>query len=224
MPLLSIIVPVYNEGKTIKQILEKIDSVPVEKEIIVVDDASTDDTGKILRTIKTYNLKVIHHISNRGKGAAVMTGISNAKGDFITIQDADLEYDPQDYPKLLEAMYQKNADIVLGVRFTKGYHGLFVPKFGNRLVTMLLDFLFNVRLNDSLTCYKLFRPATFDKLKIMGQAFDMDIEIVIKAIKQKMSIVEVPISYHPRSYLEGKKIRWKDGLHIIVTILRYKFC
>src|SRR3989338_10772611 len=137
MPLLSVIVPVYNEAKTIRQILEKINSVDIDKEIIVVDDGSCDGTEKVLRDIKYNNLKIIHHSSNRGKGAAFLTGLSHAQGEYIIIQDADLEYDPNDYLKLMEAMKENNADIVLGARFKKGYRGLFIHRFGNRLITGL---------------------------------------------------------------------------------------
>lgn len=223
MPQLSVIVPVYNEAKTIRQILEKISSVPIDKEIIVVNDGSNDGTEKILRDIKYNNLKIIHHSSNRGKGGACLTGLSCAQGEFIIIQDADLEYDPNDYLKLMQALKENNADIVLGARFKAGYHGLFIHKLGNRLLTGLLNLLFNVRLNDCFTCYKLFRRDTINKFNLCEQSFTIETEIVAKAAKKGLRILEVPVSYHPRGYSEGKKIRCKDGIRAIRTIIKYRF-
>lgn len=223
MPLLSVIVPVYNEVKTIRQILEKINSVDIDKEIIVIDDGSYDGTEKILRDVKYNNLKIIYHSSNRGKGAAFLTGLFHADGEFIIIQDADLEYNPNDYLKLMQAMKEYNADIVLGARFKKGYQGLFIHRFGNRLLTGLLNLLFNVRLNDCFTCYKLFRSDTINMLNLKEQSFTIEIEIVAKAAKNGFHIVEIPISYNPRTYSEGKKIRCKDGIRAIVTIFKYRF-
>ena len=155
MPLLSVILPVYNEAKSIRQILEKINSVNIDKEVIVVDDGSSDGTDRILNEIKFDNLKIIHHTSNRGKGAAFLTGISHATGEYVIIQDADLEYDPDDYLKLIAAMKDGNADIVFGARFTKGYHGLLMPRLGNRFLTSLMNALFNAQINDCYTCYKI---------------------------------------------------------------------
>ncbi|MDD4899095.1 MAG: glycosyltransferase family 2 protein [Candidatus Omnitrophica bacterium] len=223
MPLLSVIVPVYNEANTIKTILEKIEGIALDKEIIVVDDGSIDDSRNILRQLKYDNLKVIHHSSNRGKGSAVATGLSQASGEFVIIQDADLEYDPQDYLRLLEKIKENSADIILGARFTKGYHGLLVPRIGNRLVTGLMNLLFLQNLNDCLTCYKLFRGQTVSGLHLTARGFDIEIEIIAKAIKKHLRIDEVPISYLPRSYKEGKKIRWKDGIWAMLSIIKYRF-
>lgn len=223
MPLLSVIVPVYNEAKTIRQILEKIDSVNIDKEIIVVDDGSWDETGKILRDIRFDNLKIIYHSSNRGKGAAFLTGLANASGEFVIVQDADLEYDPADYIKLIEEIKKDNTDIVLGVRFTERYHGLLIPRLGNRFLTRFLNFLFDVQLNDFLTCYKLVSKDILDKLELKSQGFNIELEIVSKAIKRKLKIKQVPISYRPRTYKEGKKIRWLDGICLIGNIIKYRF-
>ena len=223
MPLLSVIVPVYNEAGTIRQILEKINAVKIDKEIIVVDDGSSDGTEKILRDIKYNNLKIIHHSSNRGKGAAFLTGLFHAQGDFVIIQDADLEYEPNDYLKLMEVIKENNADIVLGARFKKGYRGLFIHRFGNRFLTGLLNLLFNVKLNDCFTCYKLFRRDTINLLNLEEQSFTIETEIVAKAAKKGLSIIEVPISYYPRPYSEGKKIRCKDGIRAIRSIIKYRF-
>lgn len=221
MPQLSVIVPVYNESKTIQQILEKIQSVGIDKEIIVVDDGSIDDTSSILRDIKYDNLKIIHHTGNRGKGAAFLTGLSHATGDFVIIQDADLEYEPGDYLKLLAVIKKDNIDIVLGARFMKGYKGLLIHRLGNRFLTVLMNFFFNARLNDCFTCYKLFRRETIKNLNLKAQGFDIEIEIIAKALKKKLRIAEEFITYHPRSYAEGKKIRCKDGLRAALSILKY---
>lgn len=224
MPLLSVIMPVYNEAGTIRQILDKINSVPVDKEIIAVNDGSSDDTERILRDIQQVNnLKVIHHSSNRGKGAAFLTGLLHASGDLIIIQDADLEYDPNDYLKLIEAMQKNNADIVLGVRFKEGYHGLLIHRLGNRLLTGLINFLFGLKINDCFTCYKLFRRAAIGKLNLKEQSFTIETEIVAKAAKNRLNLIEVPVSYCPRSYCEGKKIRCKDGFRAVLSIIKYRF-
>lgn len=223
MPLISVILPVYNETNTIKQILEKINSVSIDKEIIVVDDGSSDGTDRILNEIKFNNLRVIHHTSNRGKGAAFLTGLAHAQGEYVIVQDADLEYDPADYLKLFDAIKDDKADIILGARFTKGYNGLLMPRLGNRFLTALINILFKARLNDCFTCYKLAHRQTFNTMGLKSTKFDMEIEIVAKALKNKLRLVEIPISYHPRNYSEGKKIRWGDGMHAILAILKYRF-
>jgi len=223
MTLLSIIVPVYNEAGTIKQILEKINALDIEKEIIVVDDGSCDGTDRVLRDINYDNLRVIHHTSNRGKGAAFLTGLANASGEFVIVQDADLEYDPADYIKLIEEIKKDDTDIVLGVRFTEGYHGLLIPRLGNRFLTSFLNFLFGTRLNDFLTCYKLASKDLLDKLGLKSQGFNIELEIVSKVIKRKLKIKQVPISYRPRTYKEGKKIRWLDGMYLMGNIIKYRF-
>lgn len=223
MPLLSVIVPVYNEAKTIRQILEKINAVPIDKEIIAVNDGSADGTEKILNEIKYNNLKVIHHSSNRGKGAAFLTGLAHAQGEYVIIQDADLEYDPNDYLKLMQALKVYKADIVLGARFKEGYHGLLIHKLGNRLLTALLNSFFGLKLNDCFTCYKLFLRDNISFFNLHEQDFTIEIEIIAKAAKRSLKILEVPVSYHPRSYSEGKKIRCKDGLRAIEAIFKYRF-
>lgn len=223
MPLLSVIIPAYNEAKTIKQILEKIESVNIDKEVIVVDNGSTDGTDKILREVKYYNLKVIHHTINRGKGGAFLTGLSQASGEFCIIQDADLEYDPNDYQKLMGIIKEDKADLVLGARFLGGHHGLFMHRLGNRFLTGLLNLLFKSNLNDYATCYKLAGRGTWDTLNLKATGFDMDVEIISNALKKKMRILEAPVSYHPRSYKEGKKIRWVDGLWTFFYMFKYRF-
>lgn len=223
MPLLSVIIPVYNESKTIKRILEKINSESTDKEIIVVDDSSTDDTARILREVKYNNLKVIHHTSNRGKGAAFLTGLSQVEGEFVIIQDADLEYDPNDYCRLLEEIKATNADIIFGKRFQKGYKGLFMHRLGNKTLTALLNLLFKSHIADYATCFKLARKNTFIELNLSAKGFDIDVEIVCRALKQNKRICEIPVSYNPRTYKEGKKIRWRDGLWAMFYMFKYRF-
>ena len=220
--MLSVIVPVYNEAKTIKQVVDKILAVPLDKEIIVVDDSSTDGTDKILRDLRYEHLKVIYHSSNRGKGAAVVTGISQAAGEYVIVQDGDLEYDPSDYLKLMEAMQKGAGDLILGSRFTDGYHGMKIPKAGNRFLTVLMNILFGVKLNDCFTCYKLMRRQDLLGLALGSSSFDIEIEIVAKVIKNKMRIAEVPISYNPRTYQEGKKIRILDGIWAVLRIFKFR--
>lgn len=223
MPLLSVIVPAYNEAQTIRQIIEKIAAVDIDKEIIAIDNGSTDETGKILRDLKINNLKVIHHTTNRGKGSAVLTGITHAKGDFLLIQDADLEYDPDDYPRLIDPLLNNKADMVLGARFVAGYHGLFLHRLGNRFLTSFLNFLFSVNLNDFATCYKVARRDIFRALDLKAAGFDIEVEIVCNALKHKLRLMEVPVSYYPRNYSEGKKIRWGDGIWVMFSMLKCRF-
>jgi len=221
--MLSVIIPVFNEEKTIEEIVNKVNNLPIEKEIIVVNDCSKDRTTAILSSISFNNLKVIHHVSKRGKGAAVRSGLENASGEFVIIQDADLEYDPNDYLKLLEAIKNQGVDIVLGARFTEGYHGIMLPKAGNRFLTGLMNKLFGVKLNDCFTCYKLMRRESILGLGLKSNSFDIEIEILAKAINKKMRISETPVSYNPRTYKEGKKIRVLDGFWAVVRILYFRF-
>ena len=223
MPRLSVIVPVYNEAGTIQAIIGKIQSLPLDKEIVVVDDGSSDDTGKLLRLMRQDGLKVIHHTTNRGKGAAVRTALSNATGELVIIQDADLEYDPSDYLKLLDAFTASQAGLVLGARFTKGYHGMLIPRLGNRVMTRFLNLMFGANLNDFFTCYKLMRRQDLLDMGLISNSFTLDTEIVAKSLKKDLKIVEVAVSYNPRSYSQGKKIRIVDGVKAILSIIRYRF-
>jgi len=221
--MLSVIIPAYNEEKTIEAIISQVNNLPIEKEIIVVNDCSKDHTAAILRSLSFNNLKVIYHVSKRGKGDAVRTGLENATGEFVIIQDADLEYDPNDYLKLLEAIKNQGVDIVLGARFTEGYHGILLPRAGNLFLTGLMNKMFGVKLNDCFTCYKLMRRESILELGLKSNSFDIEIEILAKAIKKRMCILEVPVSYNPRSYREGKKIKMCDGLWAIMRILQFRF-
>jgi glycosyltransferase involved in cell wall biosynthesis len=222
MPLLSVIIPAYNEAGTIRQILEKIQAVPIQKEIIVVDDGSTDATVAIVRCLQGPNLKIIHHTSNRGKGSAVATGLVHATGDYCIIQDADLEYDPNDYLKLLTVVQAGEADVALGARFTRGYRGLLVHRLGNRFLTGLINILFGARLNDCFSCYKLLRRETLQALALTSQGFDIEAEIIVKATRRHLRVKEIPVYYRPRQFCEGKKIRIKDGLWVAFEIIRMR--
>jgi len=223
MPLISVIVPVYNEEKTIRQIIEKVHAVNIDKEIIIVDNSSTDGTHQILRELHYDNLKIVYHSTNRGKGASFLTGLNNASGEYVIVQDADLEYDPNDYLGLFEATKDNKADVVLGARFLKGYHGLLMHRAGNRFLTFVLNSLFGVKLNDYATCYKLARRETFNSLGLQARSFDIEVEIICKALRKGLRIKEAHVSYHPRSYKEGKKIRINDAFQAIFAMLKYRF-
>lgn len=223
MPLISVIVPVYNEEKTLEKILNKIDSVKIDKEIIAVNDGSTDKSKDILEKLYIPSLRVISHPRNMGKGAAFKTGLKNAAGEVVIIQDADLEYEPQDYYKLIQPVVDNQTDLVLGVRFTKGYRGLFAHQLGNRFLTGCMNVLYGSHLSDTYTCYKVARREVFSKFSLQSNDFGIDQEIVAKALRAKLRISEMPISYHPRSYAQGKKIRYYDAFKVLIQMLRLRF-
>ena len=214
--MLSIIIPVYNKEKTIEEIISKVNSLPIEKEILVVNDCSKDRTAEVLRQLSFNNLKVIHHASTRGRGAAVRTGLDNASGEFVIVQEADLGYDPNDCLPLLEAVKSGKADIALGCRFAKGAKG-------SRLLAGLMNNLFGVKLNDCFSCYKLMRRESILGLGLKSGSFDIEIEILAKAIKKGMRILEMPVSYKPRSYKEGRKIKACDWFWAVMRILYFRF-
>jgi len=222
MPLLSVVIPAYNEDETAGKIIEKINSLDLDKEIIVVDDASTDRTADTLKGLNIAGLKVIYHSTNRGKGAAFITGLSQASGDLAIIQDADLEYDPADYFKLLDVIRQNPSCLVLGVRFNKGYKGLLLHQWGNKFLTATLNFLFGSSISDYATCYKLASRQTWKALDLRASRFDIDAEIICSALKKKIKIIEAPVSYAPRSYREGKKIRCKDAFWALFYMLKFR--
>lgn len=223
---LSVIIPCYNESSTIHTIIENVKQSPVEQiEIIVVDDASTDGTREILKKdIEPVVSKVIYHEINMGKGAALRSGFKEATGDIVVVQDADLEYDPKEYPVLMEPILSGKADVVFGSRFIgRGAHRVvyFWHMVGNRFLTLLSNMLTNLNLTDMETCYKMFRREIIQSIKIEENRFGFEPEITAKVAKKKCRIYEVGISYYGRTYEEGKKIGWKDGIWALYAILKY---
>lgn len=223
---LSIVIPCYNELKTIQSIVDAVRAAPVEsKEIIVVDDCSTDGTRDLLKqSIEPQVDKVVYHEVNQGKGAALRTGIKHATGDVVVIQDADLEYDPQEYPILIEPIAKGRADVVYGSRFMGGQaHRVvyFWHMIGNKFLTLLSNMLTNLNLTDMETCYKMFRRDVIQSITIEENRFGFEPEITAKIARGNFRIYEVGISYYGRTYAEGKKIGWKDGFRAIYAILKY---
>ncbi len=221
---LSIVVPVYNEEKTLRAILEKILAQPQEKEVILVDDGSTDGTREILKSLDHPKVRVFLHPENRGKGAALRTGFREAAGDIVIIQDADLEYNPDEYGVLVQPIEDGVADVVYGARFLGGPHRVlyFWHYCGNKLLTLITNVLFNINLNDMETCYKVFRREALQGVEIKSDRFGFEPEITAKMVKSGQRIYEVPISYFGRTYEEGKKITWRDGLAALYTLIRFR--
>ncbi len=229
---LSIIVPVYNEEKTIIKILNKLLKLRInlKKEIIIIDDGSKDNSKKIIETYlkKQKKNKEIEFKfktkENEGKGSAIKEGIKLAIGDIITIQDADLEYNPEDFKKLIKPIIEKKAKVVYGSRFLKKHKPMYKLYFlGNKFLTFLTKILYNSRITDMETCYKVFRNDIIKNIEIRANKFNFEPEITARILKQGIKIKEIPISYNPRSIAEGKKINWKDGLQAIWTLIYWKF-
>ncbi len=223
--LLSVIVPVYNEVKTIAEILGHVRSVEIPKEIIVVDDFSTDGTREILKQWEGKpDLKIAYHSRNMGKGAAVRTGLSMISGDVVVIQDADLEYDPRDWVRMLRPILEGKAKAVYGSRFLGEHKAMyFWHAVGNKFLTLLTNILFDSTLTDMETCYKMFTADIARSLDIKSNRWGIDPEITAKILRQGYRIYEVPISYSGREYWEGKKITWKDAFTVMLSLLRFRF-
>ena len=223
-PLLTVIIPVFNEAKTIEIIIDRVRQVDIAKEIIVVDDASKDDTVSILKRLDQTDLKILQHTHNKGKGAAIQTAIPEIQGEYVIIQDGDLEYDPQDYLKILKAAQSKNAQVVYGSRILSHSRMSYLRYWlGGRGVTWFTNLLFGTKLTDEPTCYKLFESNLFRSLDIRSTGFEFCPEVTAKVLQRKIPIEEVPISYDPRSIEEGKKIRWKDGFIALWVLIKYRF-
>ncbi|MDY7029871.1 MAG: glycosyltransferase family 2 protein [Spirochaetota bacterium] len=223
-PLLSIIIPVYNEEETVQEVVERVLDVPYRKEVIVVDDGSTDGTRQILSGLDAPEIKRVFHEKNYGKGRAIGTGLAHATGDILLIQDADLEYNPAEYPVLLQPIFEGRADVVYGSRFAgSGAHRVlyFWHYIGNRFLTLLSNMFTDLNLTDMETCYKVFTKKALEDITIEEPRFGFEPEITAKIAKKHLRIYEVPVSYYGRTYQEGKKIGWRDGVRAIWVIIKY---
>jgi glycosyltransferase involved in cell wall biosynthesis len=219
---------VYNERNTLVEILRRMRAVElpgaIEREIIVVDDGSDDGTRDVLKQLGDSTVRVVTHDKNRGKGAAVRTGFEHATGDYVLVQDADLEYDPEDWPKLLTPVLRGKARVVYGSRFTgERRNMLFVHWVGNRFLSLVTNVLYNTTLSDMETCYKLIDASLIASLPLRADRFDIEPEITAKILKRGVRIYEVPISYTGREFEEGKKITWRDGFSALWTLVKYRF-
>jgi glycosyltransferase involved in cell wall biosynthesis len=232
---LSVLVPVYNEERTLEEVVRRVCAVQLPKEIILVDDGSKDRSREILTRLKEQNerandplnqIKVFLQPENQGKGAAIKTAISHVTGDVVIVQDADLEYDPKDYPSLLEPIQDGSADVVYGTRFAGGgaHRVLFFwHSLGNRTLTLLSNMLTNLNLSDMEVGYKVFRAEVLKGIELKSHRFGFEPEITMKLAKKRCRFYEVPISYHGRTYEEGKKITWKDGIAALYYMIRFRF-
>ena len=223
---LSVIVPVFNERNTVAEIVRQMRAVdlPVEREIVIVDDGSGDGTRDVLSQLADSTVHVVLHPHNRGKGAAIRTGLAQVTGDLVLIQDADLEYDPDDWPKLLAPILKGRAEVVYGSRFTgERRNMLFLHWIGNRFLSLLTNVLYNTTLSDMETCYKLFDRELIDSIDLRSERFDFEPEITAKILRRGIRIYEVPISYSGREFDEGKKITWRDGVVAVTTLVKYRF-
>lgn len=242
---LSVIMPVYNERATLEEVVQRVRSVDLtinvtgdnpllqkpmtlEREIVIVDDGSTDGTREVLdrwRAALPPDMQIIYHEKNQGKGAALRTGFQNAAGDVFVVQDADLEYDPRDYVKLLEPLLEGRAPVVYGSRFLGGPRSAMslTHTLGNKFVTIVTNLLYGTSLSDMETCYKCFRRDVIDGMRLNSRTFEIEPELTAKILKRGYDIFEVPISYNGRTFHEGKKLDWRDGFIAVRTLLRYRF-
>lgn len=224
--LLSVIVPVFNERNTLTEIVRRMRAVelPVDREIIIVDDGSSDGGDKVMAALEDSTVRILRHEGNKGKGAAIRTGMAKARGDLLLIQDADLEYDPEDWPKLLAPLLRGKADVVYGSRFTGERKNMLVWHWiGNRVLSMVTNLLYNTTISDMETCYKLFDRKVLDGVVVQSDRFDFEPEITAKVLRRGYRIYEVPISYSGREFDEGKKITWRDGFGALRALVKYRF-
>jgi len=223
---LSVVIPVYNEKNTVLEVIRRVREVNLPKEIIIVDDFSGDGTREVLRGLPpSEDLTIIYHERNRGKGAALRTGFGAVRGEVVVVQDADLEYDPAEYPNLIGPILANKADVVFGSRFLSGPHRvlLFWHSVGNRILTTLSNMFTDLNLTDMETCYKVFRADILKRIVLREDRFGFEPEFTAKVARARCRIYEVPISYSGRDYSEGKKITWKDGIAAIYFIVKYRF-
>ena len=235
--VLSVVIPCYNERKTLHEILRRVRAVPIPKQIIIVDDCSKDGTRDILREMegKSDDLKIVYHEVNQGKGAALRTGFQHATGDLVIIQDADLEYDPSQYPQLIQPIVDGQADVVYGSRFSGESHRVlyFWHSMGNKFLTLLSNMFTNLNLTDMEVCYKVFRREIIQNIPLKSDRFGFEPEVTAKVARfmlkdedgtdRRCRIYEIPVSYHGRTYSEGKHIGWKDGFQALYCIVRYAY-
>ena len=223
---LTVIMPVFNERATVAEVIRRMRAVdlPLTLQIIAVDDGSSDGSDKVLGALEDSTVRVLRHKRNQGKGAAVRTALAESRGDLVLIQDADLEYDPNDWPKLLDPILRGKARVVYGSRFT-GERKNMLPLHwvGNRLLSLVTNVLYNTTLSDMETCYKLFDRTVIDGIKIESDRFDFEPEITAKVLRRGYRIYEVPVSYNGREFDEGKKITWRDGFGALKTLLKFRF-
>jgi glycosyltransferase involved in cell wall biosynthesis len=221
---LSVIMPVYNEKATLEEIIDRVERLPLEMELIIVDDGSTDGSADILRRLPRERAKVLLQEANRGKGAAIRAALPEVTGDVVVIQDADLEYDPNDLLKLLKPITEGRAVVVYGSRFTGERRNMFFWHWvGNRFLTLVTNILFDTTLSDMETCYKMFKADIIKSISLRSEKFEFEVEVTAKVLKRKHRIYEVPISYAGREFHEGKKITWRDGIAALWNLLRYRF-
>jgi len=224
---LSVVMPSYNEKETLKEIIKRVQAAePQDKEIIVVDDYSTDGSREILKNLESDNVKVLYHDRNRGKGFALKTGFAEAKGDIIMVQDADLEYDPQEIAELIRPIEDGRADVSYGTRFTgskpQRVH-MFSHNIGNKVMTLITNVLYNSTLSDMTTCYKAFKKEVIKSIDIKSPTFAIEAELSAKVLKKRLRLFEVPISYYGRRYEEGKQIKFYHAVGILWALFKFRF-